>query len=164
MKIAFGVDIGGSGIKGAPVKLKTGELAGERFKILTPQPSTPQAVVGVIGELLAHFGLAPDVPVGVAFPAPIRDGVIPWIANLDKSWEGANLGELVQAGTGRRCTVVNDADAAGYAEVMYGAAKGHTGTVGVFTLGTGIGSALITGGKLWPNSEFGHIQLGRHED
>ncbi|MDR1824181.1 MAG: ROK family protein [Bifidobacteriaceae bacterium] len=158
-KIAFGVDVGGSGIKGAPVDLATGDLADDRFKIATPQPSTPDAVVDVICELLDHFSLPVTVPVGVAFPAPIIDGQVPWIANLDQSWTGVNLGEAVQAGTGRHCTVVNDADAAGYAEVMYGAAKGHMGTVAIFTLGTGIGSALVTGGRLWPNSELGHITL-----
>jgi polyphosphate glucokinase len=158
-KMAFGVDIGGSGIKGAPVDLDTGELTEERFKILTPQPATPRAVVSVIGELLAHFDLGDEVPVGVSFPAPILSGVVPWMANLDQSWVGVNLAEAVRLGTGRQTTVVNDADAAGYAEVAFGAAKDHPGTVAVMTLGTGIGVALITAGKLWPNAELGHITI-----
>jgi polyphosphate glucokinase len=158
-KLAFGVDIGGSGIKGAPVNLDTGELAEERFKILTPQPATPQAVVEVIAQLLAHFDLDKNLPVGVSFPSPILSGVVPWMANLDQSWVGVNLAEAVRQGTGRNTTVVNDADAAGYAEVAFGAAKNHPGTVTVMTLGTGIGVALITAGKLWPNAELGHITI-----
>ncbi|MDR0626152.1 MAG: ROK family protein [Bifidobacteriaceae bacterium] len=158
-KIAFGVDVGGSGIKGAPVNLDSGELIEDRFKIPTPQPATPDAVVAVIAELLDHFGLAQDVPVGVSFPGPILSGVVTWIANLDQSWVGVNLAEAVRQGTGRQATVINDADAAGYAEVAFGAAKDHPGTVAVMTLGTGIGVALITAGKLWPNAELGHIQI-----
>ncbi|MDR2373202.1 MAG: ROK family protein [Bifidobacteriaceae bacterium] len=162
-KIAFGVDVGGSGIKGAPVNLDSGQLTEDRFKILTPQPATPEAVVGVIAELLDHFDLSPEVPIGVSFPSPIVGGVVTWIANLDQSWVGVNLAEAVAAGTGRQTTVVNDADAAGYAEVAFGAAKDHPGTVAVMTLGTGIGVALITGGKLWPNAELGHIQIDGHD-
>ncbi|MDR2565963.1 MAG: ROK family protein [Bifidobacteriaceae bacterium] len=158
-KIAFGVDVGGSGVKGAPVDLDTGELTEDRFKIPTPQPATPQAVVGVIAELLDHFDLDQSVPVGVSFPSPILGGVVPWMSNLDQSWVGVNLAEAVRQGTGRGATVVNDADAAGYAEVAFGAAKDHPGTVAVMTLGTGIGVALITAGKLWPNAELGHIKI-----
>ncbi|MDR0593635.1 MAG: ROK family protein [Bifidobacteriaceae bacterium] len=158
-KTAFGVDVGGSGIKGAPVDLDTGGLLEDRFKILTPQPATPQAVVGVIAELLDHFKLGPDVPVGVSFPAPILGGVVAWMANLDQSWAGVDLVEAVRRGTGRRATAVNDADAAGYAEVAFGAAKDHPGSVAVMTLGTGIGVALITAGKLWPNAELGHLEI-----
>ncbi|MDR1392615.1 MAG: ROK family protein [Bifidobacteriaceae bacterium] len=158
-EIAFGIDVGGSGIKGAPVDLLTGELTEPRFKIRTPQPSTPQAVVDVIAELIAHFGLGPDIPVGLSFPAPIVGGRVEWMANLDQSWVGVNLADAVRAGTGRNVTVVNDADAAGYAEAAFGAAKGHQGTVAVMTLGTGIGVALITGGRLWPNAELGHLVI-----
>ncbi|MDR2252689.1 MAG: ROK family protein [Bifidobacteriaceae bacterium] len=157
--IAFGVDVGGSGIKGAPVDLATGELTAPRQKILTPQPATPDAVVSVIGELIAGFELAADVPIGLSFPSPIVQGAVGWMANLDQSWVGVNLADAVEAGTGRRPTVVNDADAAGYAEIAFGAAKGHPGTVAVTTLGTGIGVALITEGKLWPNAELGHLQI-----
>jgi polyphosphate glucokinase len=158
-RIAFGIDVGGSGIKGAPVDLATGELVEPRLKILTPQPSTPEAVVRVIAELIDRFSLPDDVPVGLSFPSPIVRGAVEWMANLDQSWVGVNLVEAVEAGTGRHATAVNDADSAGYAEVAFGAAKGHPGTVAVMTLGTGIGVALITGGKLWPNAELGHIQI-----
>jgi polyphosphate glucokinase len=158
-KIAFGVDVGGSGIKAAPVDLISGELVAPRFKILTPQPSTPEAVVDVIRQLLEHFDLPGDVPVGLSFPGPIVRGRVEWMANLDQSWVGVNLAGAVESGTGRHVTAVNDADAAGYAEVAFGAAKGHPGTVAVMTLGTGIGVALITGGKLWPNAELGHLVI-----
>ena len=156
-KIAFGVDIGGSGIKGAPVDLDTGELTADRLKISTPNPSTPEAVVAVMADLVASFGLDQDVPIGVAFPAPILHGVIPSVANLDQSWVGVNLSDLFAKTTNRTAHVVNDADAAGFAEVRYGAACAHPGTVAVVTLGTGIGTALVVEGKLWPNSELGHI-------
>jgi polyphosphate glucokinase len=158
-KIAFGIDVGGSGIKAAPVDLETGELAEPRAKILTPQPATPSAVVEVIGQLMDVFALGDDVPVGLSFPSPIVGGNVEWMANLDQSFVGVNLVEAVRAQTGRTPTVVNDADAAGYAEVAFGAAKGVHGTVAVMTLGTGIGVALITGGKLWPNSELGHLKI-----
>jgi polyphosphate glucokinase len=157
--IAFGVDVGGSGIKAAPVDLSTGELAAERLKILTPKPSTPKAVVRVIGELIDHFKIEPDVPMGLSFPGPIVRGTIEWMANLDQSWVGVNLVDAVEADTGRRPIAVNDADAAGYAEVAFGAAKDHPGTVAVMTLGTGIGVALITAGQLWPNAELGHLKI-----
>ncbi|MDR2113800.1 MAG: ROK family protein [Bifidobacteriaceae bacterium] len=157
--IAFGVDIGGSGIKGAPVDLATGSLTEPRLKIPTPQPSTPEAVLAVIGELLDHFDLDPEVPVGISFPGPIVQGKVAWMANLDQSWVGADLAQTIKAGTGREVTVVNDADAAGYAEVAFGAAKDHPGSVAVMTLGTGIGVALITGGRLWPNAELGHLTV-----
>ena len=158
-QIAFGVDIGGSGIKGAPVDIETGELVADRVKIATPKPATPKAVAAVTAELLGRFDLGKKVPIGVAFPAPILDGVVPAIANLDQSWVGVNLAELLGKKTGRRIYAVNDADAAGYAEVRYGAAKGRQGTVAIMTLGTGIGSALVVNGQLWPNAELGHIML-----
>jgi polyphosphate glucokinase len=158
-RIAFGVDVGGSGIKGALVDLETGRLAGDRFKILTPKPATPAAIVNVIGELIDHFQLGPDVPVGVAFPATILSGRVEFVPNLHQSWLGVELAAAIYEGTSRPAVVVNDADAAGYAEAIYGAAKGFPGTVAVFTLGTGIGSALITHGVLWPNTELGHIMI-----
>ncbi|MDR2380889.1 MAG: ROK family protein [Bifidobacteriaceae bacterium] len=158
-KIAFGIDVGGSGIKGAPVDLETGDLTAPRFKIATPQPATPQAVVEVIGQLIDHFALPDGMPIGLSFPSPIVRGRIEWMANLDQSWVGVNLVDAVADGTGRTVTTVNDADAAGYAEVAFGAAKGHPGTVAVMTLGTGIGVALISAGQLWPNAELGHLVI-----
>lgn len=163
--IAFGIDIGGSGIKGAPVDLSVGDFAAPRLRIPTPQISTPQAVLGVITELVTHFDLPKNCPVGVAFPAPILDGMIPSIANLDASWAGVNLEELLREALHHPVTVVNDADAAGYAEKLYGAAKKHRGLTLVSTLGTGIGSALIMNKTLVPNCELGHLEIdGRNAE
>ncbi|MDR1426859.1 MAG: ROK family protein [Bifidobacteriaceae bacterium] len=162
-KIAFGIDIGGSGIKGAPVDLSTGELARPRIKIKTPRPATPQAVVDVIGQVIAGFDLAPDTPIGVAYPGVVFGGVTATAANLDESFVGADLVKLVHRATGRRIHLANDADAAGYAEVRYGAAKGVDGAVLVMTLGTGIGSALIFAGNLVPNTELGHLEIDGHD-
>ncbi len=157
--VAMGIDIGGTGIKGAPVDLTTGELLTKRHRIPTPESSTPQAVGAVIAEMVQYFDLAPDVPVGVAFPAPIRHGVIKFIANLDKSWKGVNLEEVAADAVGRQVSVLNDADAAGYGEALFGAAKEERGTILVLTLGTGIGSALIVNDVLVPNTEFGHLEM-----
>lgn len=161
--LAFGIDIGGSGIKGAPVDLVTGEFAAERKRIPTPSKSTPQAVAKVLAELVDDFHLPADVPVGVAFPAPMDHGVVRFIANLDKSWKGVNLPELLHDATGRECTAVNDADAAGVGEQRYGAAKGVDDVVLVATLGTGIGSALLVDGVLVPNTELGHLEIDGHD-
>ncbi len=162
-KIAFGIDIGGSGIKGAPVDLETGEFTAERVRIPTPEASTPEAICEVIAELVAEFDLAPDAPIGVAFPAPLYHGVIRHIANLDSSWKGVNLEELISARLGRRVVAINDADAAGFGEVAYGAAKGAEGVVLLATLGTGIGSAIIVDGVLLPNTELGHLELDGYD-
>lgn len=163
MSTAFGIDIGGSGIKGALVDLETGEFIGERHRIETPQPATPEAVGGVCKALLDYFNVPDSMPVGITFPAPLPGGVIPFIANLDKSWEGVNLREAMEKYTGHKVTVCNDADAAGYAEVIYGAAKGENGVVIVTTLGTGIGTALVCNGMLVPNTELGHLELDGHD-
>lgn len=157
---AFGVDIGGSGIKAAPVDLTIGDFAEPRKKILTPEHSTPEAVGEVVKELLKQFEVSPDIPVGVAFPAPVRpDRPLDFIANLDQAWLGTNVQEVLSQACGRPVVVVNDADAAGLAEVQYGAAKGQKGLVIATTLGTGIGSALIYNGVLIPNTELGHLTL-----
>ncbi|MFC4555705.1 polyphosphate--glucose phosphotransferase [Georgenia faecalis] len=161
--LAFGIDIGGSGIKGAPVDLATGEFSGERLRIPTPNPSTPLAVADTCAEVIAGFDLADDVPVGLTFPAPIKHGVVPFIANLDQSWKGVNVPELMSETIGRTVIAVNDADAAGYAETVYGAAKGIDGVVIVVTLGTGIGSALIVNGTLVPNTELGHLEIDGYD-
>ncbi len=156
---AFGVDIGGSGIKGAPVDLATGEFAGERLRIPTPQPSTPAAVAATVAEVVDSFDLDKDVPIGVTFPAVILHGVAQSAANVDKSWIGTDVEKAVAAASGRRVLAVNDADAAGFAEVQYGAAKGVPGVVLVVTLGTGIGSCLVVDGVLVPNTELGHLEI-----
>lgn len=160
---AFGIDIGGSGIKGAPVDLTTGQFARERTRIPTPVRSTPQAVAEVVAELIDGYDLPEDLPVGVAFPAPMQRGVVRFIANLDKSWTGVDLPALVHRTTGRHVVAVNDADAAGIGELRYGAARDADGVVLVATLGTGIGSALFVGGELLPNTELGHLEIDGYD-
>lgn len=160
MSIVLGIDVGGSGIKGAPVDLEIGDFAEDRLRIDTPKKSTPSNVAAVIKDLLDHFSDSyGDVPVGLAIPAPVMHGVVPFIANLHKTWTGLDAIKFLSDTLGRRITLVNDADAAGLAEVHFGAAKGHPGLVIVTTLGTGIGSALIYRGVLIPNSELGHLEL-----
>ena len=156
---AFGIDIGGSGIKGAPVDLATGEFAADRVRIPTPQPSTPDAVASVLADLVSSYNLPKDAPVGVTFPAIVKRGVAYSAANVDDSWIGTDVAAIVREATGRKALVANDADAAGYAEVAYGAAKGVQGLVMVITLGTGIGSAMIYDGVLVPNAELGHLEI-----
>ncbi len=157
---AFGVDIGGSGIKAAPVNLTKGEFAEPRLKILTPEVSTPEAVAGIVKQQLEHFEVPESAPVGVAFPAPIKPGQpLDFMANLDQSWVGTDVTAVFSEACGRPVTVVNDADAAGLAEQQFGAAKGQDGLVVATTLGTGIGTALIMDGVLVPNTELGHIIL-----
>ena len=157
----FGIDFGGTGIKGAPVDLERGEFAQERVRIKTPERSTPQAVAEVFAELVAAF---PDSqgPVGVTVPGVVRHGVVHSAANIDKSWIGTDADALFTARLQRDVHVVNDADAAGLAEVRYGAARGQRGLVIVTTLGTGIGSALIHHGVLIPNAELGHLEIDGH--
>ena len=160
MSVFLGIDIGGSGIKGAPVDLTTGEFTQSRLRIPTPEKSTPKNVGAVIGEIIEHFTPSiGDVPVGITFPAPVVHGVVPFIANLHQKWTGLNADEFLSDKLGRDITLVNDADAAGLAEVRYGAAKNHQGLVIVTTQGTGIGSAIIHRGVLVPNSELGHLEL-----
>ena len=157
--LGFGIDIGGSGIKGAFVHLETGEFATDRYRIPTPQPATPEAVADTVCELVEHFEVPADVPIGLDFPAPILHGVAPMIANLDPSWKDRDVRALFSERLGRPVYVVNDADAAGFAEVHYGAASGKDGLVMVLTLGTGIGSVLVMDGVLVPNTELGHLEL-----
>ncbi|GEL94675.1 polyphosphate--glucose phosphotransferase [Cellulomonas composti] len=157
--IAFGIDIGGSGIKGAPVDLRTGEFAADRRRIPTPQPATPDAVADTVAEIVDSFHLDSHAPIGVTFPAVMLHGVAQSAANVDDSWIGTDAQRLFSARTGRSVLAVNDADAAGYAEAVYGAAKDVDGVVLVVTLGTGIGSALIVDGRLVPNTELGHLEI-----
>jgi polyphosphate glucokinase len=153
----FGVDIGGSGIKGAVVDLKEGTFSTERFKVATPQPSSPPAVADAVAEVVAHFDW--EQPFGCTFPGVVRQGVALTAANLDRSWVGADVRAIVTKATGLPVGVVNDADAAGVAEATWGAAKGIDGLVVMVTLGTGIGTALLHNGVLIPNTELGHIEL-----
>ncbi|MFE0699548.1 polyphosphate--glucose phosphotransferase [Streptomyces sp. NPDC058872] len=158
----FGVDIGGSGIKGAPVDLERGALAEERHKVLTPQPATPDGVAGCVAEVVEHFGWTG--PVGVTFPGVVTGSTIRTAANVDKSWIGVDAATLLGDRLGGLpVTVLNDADAAGIAEMTFGAGRGRKGTVILLTLGTGIGSALFVDGRLVPNTELGHLELKGHD-
>jgi polyphosphate glucokinase len=157
-----GIDFGGSGIKGAPVDLAKGDFTAERVRIDTPSPSTPEAVAQVFVQLLESFPDS-DGPVGVTVPGVVRRGVVHSAANIDPGWIDEDADALFTKATGRDVHVVNDADAAGLAEVRYGAAKGRRGLVIVTTLGTGIGSALVYDGVLVPNSELGHIEIDGHD-
>ncbi|MFG2871500.1 polyphosphate--glucose phosphotransferase [Streptomyces sp. NPDC048338] len=158
----FGVDIGGSGIKGAPVDLERGDLAEPRHKVLTPHPATPDDVAGCVAEVVANFGWSG--PVGVTFPGVVTGSTIRTAANVDKSWVGVDAGKLLSDRLGGLpVTVLNDADAAGVAEMTFGAGRGRKGTVILLTLGTGIGSALFVDGRLVPNTELGHLELKGHD-
>ncbi len=161
MVTGFGVDVGGTGIKGAPVDLVAGAFATERVRHRTPQPATPEAVVDTVARVLEEAG-APEGAFGMTLPAVVLQGVVRTAANIDPSWVGTDVAALVRQRTGREVTVVNDADAAGLAEARYGAARGIGGTVLVLTLGTGIGSALLRDGRLVPNTELGHLELDGH--
>ena len=157
----FGIDIGGSGVKGAPVDLATGEFVEERLRIPTPQPATPDAVAEVVARVVSHFGW--DAPFGCTFPAVVTHGITRTAANVDKAWVDADAATILGRATGHDVLVVNDADAAGLAELHHGAARGRDGVVLVLTLGTGIGSALINDGRLVPNTELGHLELAGHD-
>lgn len=155
--LALGIDIGGSGIKFGFIDVDKGEMIGDRIKVDTPQPSTPDAVASVIRDTIAGLDWHGE-KIGVGFPAIIVDGVSLTAANIDKAWIGTNVQDLLQQYTGHKYYVINDADAAGVAERMYGRINHIKGTVLLLTLGTGIGSALFYDGILVPNTEFGHIQ------
>jgi polyphosphate glucokinase len=158
----FGVDVGGSGIKGGIVDMDTGLLIGERIKVLTPQPATPSAVAKGIAEVVNGFGWTG--PLGVTYPGVVTHGVVQTAANVDKSWIGTNARDVISAElNGQDVTILNDADAAGLAEARYGAGKEQSGLVVLLTFGTGIGSAVIHNGTLIPNTEFGHLEVGGKE-
>ena len=161
--VAFGIDIGGSGIKGAPVDLATGEFTADRVRIETPRPATPAAVATTVAQLVDSFDLPRALPIGVTFPAVIQHGVARSAANVDDSWIGTDVTAVIAEATGRRVLTVNDADAAGYAETLYGAARDHGGVVLVVTLGTGIGSCLVVDGTLVPNTELGHLEIDGYD-
>lgn len=152
----LGIDIGGSGIKGAPVDTEAGELTQERLRIPTPHPAKPAAVAEVVAQIVEHF--AWKGPVGVTFPGVVVNGVVRTAANVHESWIGVDAAKLFGG-----ATVLNDADAAGIAEMTFGAGRGRRGTVLMLTFGTGIGSALFVDGVLVPNTEFGHLELDGHE-
>nr|WP_328841676.1 ROK family protein [Nakamurella leprariae] len=158
---AMGIDIGGTGIKGGIVDLGTGELVTDRFRLDTPQPATPDAVAETVAKVAANFDYTG--PVGVDFPGVVMDGVVQTAANVDKAWIGTSLLETVGPKLPGPSFFLNDADAAGLAEVRYGVGAGHRGLVVMVTFGTGVGIALIHDGKLVPNAELGHIEIDGHD-
>jgi polyphosphate glucokinase len=158
----FGIDVGGSGVKGGIVDLDTGALIGDRFKLLTPQPSTPAAVAETVAGVVEHFGWTERL--GVTYPGVITQGIVRTAANVDKDWIGTDVGGVFSTALkGQPVTVLNDADAAGLAEVRFGAGRGVDGLIVLLTFGTGIGSAVINNGVLLPNTEFGHIEVDGKE-
>ena len=163
--LAIGIDIGGTGMKGGIVDIRTGNLVSDRFRIPTPSPATPEAcaevVVQIVEELQSReLAPAPDSPIGIDFPAVVKNGRTLSAANVDETWIGADLeGIMSKALGGRRVYGLNDADAAGLAEAHYGQGKDKDGLIAVITLGTGIGSALIINGQLVPNTELGHLEI-----
>jgi polyphosphate glucokinase len=163
-KPVLGIDIGGSGIKGALVDLVAGDFATDRVRIPTPAESTPANVASIVAEIVAEFaGQMGDGPIGITIPAVVTHGITRSAANIHKSWIDAPAEKIFADHLGREVVLVNDADAAGVAEVMFGAAKGNQGLVLVTTLGTGIGSALIYRGVLVPNTELGHLEIDGHD-
>ncbi|GAA1760150.1 MAG TPA: ROK family protein [Tetrasphaera sp.] len=164
-KVALGIDIGGSGIKGAPVDLATGKLLAPRLKIATPEKSTPNAVAAIVDEIADSFAdeLPKGAPIGVTIPGVVQHGIVRTAANIDKSWIDAAGEDIFSKALGRTCLLVNDADAAGVAEDRFGAAADKEGLIVLTTLGTGIGIALIHDGVLIPNCELGHMEVNGHD-
>jgi polyphosphate glucokinase len=161
MATLLGIDIGGTGMKAAPVDTATGELIAARHRILTPHPATPDAMAKVVGELARYFDWTGVV--GATLPSVVKAGVARTAANIDPSWIGTDASAIFARASGCDVTVVNDADAAGVAEMEFGAGKGRDGVVMMLTLGTGIGTALFVDGRLMPNTELGHLKLGKQE-
>lgn len=153
----LGIDIGGSGIKGAIVDIESGEFASERLRIDTPQPAKPAPVAEVVAEIAARF--AWRAAIGCTFPAIVQHGVTMTAANVDHEWIGTDAQQLFASHTGNQVVVLNDADAAGIAEMRFGAGRGQAGLVVILTLGTGVGSSLFIDGHLAPNTEFGHLVI-----
>lgn len=157
----LGIDVGGSGIKGALVDIKKGKMVSERHRIETPQPATPKAMIRVMGQIVEHFNY--QGPVGVGFPAIVQDGIVLSAANVDDKWIGYAGQKRIAKRTGCPVVLLNDADAAGTAEMRFGVGKKKKGVIMLLTLGTGIGSALFVNGNLVPNTEFGHLFLKNSE-
>ncbi len=162
-RLAIGIDVGGSGIKAAIVDVDTGELRTERVRVKTPQPSTPrrcvEAMEGLVRRLTDVLPLDASAPVGVGVPGVTIGGIVLTASNIDETWLGFDAEGSIAKALKRPTTIVNDADAAGLAELRFGAGKDHTGTILVVTLGTGIGTALFRNGHLVPNTELGHIEV-----
>jgi len=156
-KKILGIDIGGSGVKGAIVHTKKGKLLTKRYRLPTPEPSTPDAVAEVIRKIAAHFDW--KGPIGGGFPGVVLNGTVITAANVDKGWMNTDINKLIENATKCPAYVINDADAAGMAEMKFGAGAGHKGVVLLITIGTGLGTVMFSGGKLVPNLELGHIIL-----
>ncbi len=156
-KNLLGIDVGASGIKGAIVDLETGQFVGDRFRVAMPEPSTPANAAKAIVEIVKHFNYTGKI--GVGFPSVVKNGIAKTAANLDPSWIGCNIETIVGEATGCPVIALNDADAAGLAEMRFGIGKGKMGTVVLITIGTGLGSAVFTDGHLLRNTEFGHILM-----
>jgi polyphosphate glucokinase len=159
--VVLGIDIGGSGIKGAPVDVERGTLTVERHRIPTPQPATPKAVAKTVAAVAKHFRWTG--PIGCGLPSAIQRGIVRTAANISDEWLGMEAQQVLEDATGSSVTVINDADAAGYAEMHFGAGRGRTGVVMLVTLGTGIGSAVFVNGHLLPNTELGHLEMDGRE-
>jgi polyphosphate glucokinase len=159
MKNAIGIDIGGTGIKGALVNLKKGELATDRLRFDTPDGGTPSSVIQLVVELVKQIDASKNTPIGICFPAPVKNGVTLSAANVSDEWIGLPAGKLFSKALGTEVVLLNDADAAGVAEIKFGAGEDRKGLVLMCTLGTGIGTALFMNGKLIPNTELGHIEI-----
>jgi len=153
----LGIDIGGSGIKGAPVDVEKGVMLTERYRIPTPQPAKPKPVAKTVAEIAKYFDWKD--PIGCGFPAVVQQGITRTAANVHSKWIGANAAALFSKTTGCEVKVINDADAAGLAEMAFGAGKGRMGVVLLVTIGTGLGTSLFTDGVLLPNTELGHIEI-----
>jgi len=160
MSKSIGIDIGGTGIKGALVNTKKGILIGDRLRFETPNGATPEEVVEKVREIVSQLDADEDTPIGICFPAIIKDGYTLSAANVSDQWIGVNAQKLFSKSLGRKVVLLNDADAAGVAEIKYGAGQERKGLVLMVTLGTGIGTALFMNGKLIPNSELGHLEIG----
>ena len=159
--LGFGIDIGGTGMKAAPVDLRTGDLIADRVRIDTPKPATPEAMAKVATELVGRHGW--DGPVGICMPTVVQHGFVRSAANIDKSWIGVDADALFTEALGKKVSVMNDADAAGAAEMTWGAGVGRRGVVITLTFGTGIGSGMFMDGVLVPNTEMGHLELDGHD-
>jgi polyphosphate glucokinase len=160
-RIVLGVDIGGTGMKGAPVNVRTGELMAERFRIPTPQPASPRAMAATLKEIVSHFEWKGAI--GCGFPAVVQLGVVRTASNIDTRWIGVDADKLFSEAVGQPVHMLNDADAAGLASARFGAGKDVKGVSIFITVGTGIGSALFVDGKLVPNTELGHLYLKGHK-
>jgi polyphosphate glucokinase len=153
----LGIDIGGSGIKGAPVDTESGTLLASRYRLPTPSPAKPRPVAETVAQVAKHFNWKGAL--GIGFPGVVRKGVTLTAANIHEDWEGLNAAKFIEKITGRKTCIINDADAAGLAEMAFGAGKGRQGVVMLVTIGTGLGTALFTDGHLLPNCEFGHLEI-----